>query len=70
MDGAGHAGGRAAQDVLVSRRVAVLGGVRIPFARANGAYMEASNQDMLTAAMKALVLKFNLENARLGEVAA
>ena len=52
------------------RRVAVLGGVRIPFARANGAYMEASNQDMLTAAMKALVLKFNLENARLGEVAA
>ncbi|HEX6530500.1 MAG TPA: beta-ketoacyl synthase N-terminal-like domain-containing protein, partial [Burkholderiales bacterium] len=52
------------------RRVAVLGGVRIPFARANGAYMEASNQDMLTAAMKALVLKFNLENIRLGEVAA
>ena len=52
------------------RRVAVLGGVRIPFARANGAYMEASNQDMLTAAMKALVLKFNLEKMRLGEVAA
>jgi acetyl-CoA C-acetyltransferase len=52
------------------RRVAVLGGVRIPFARANGAYMEASNQDMLTAAMRALVLKFDLEKMRLGEVAA
>ena len=52
------------------RRVAVLGGVHIPFARANGAYMEASNQDMLTAAMRALVLKFDLEKMRLGEVAA
>ena len=54
----------------ILRPVAVLGGSRIPFARANGAYMEASNQDMLTAAMRALVLKFNLENMRLGEVAA
>jgi acetyl-CoA C-acetyltransferase len=52
------------------RRVAILGGVRIPFARANGAYMEAGNQDMLTAAMKALVAKFNLEKQKLGEVAA
>jgi acetyl-CoA C-acetyltransferase len=55
-------------DIL--RRVAVLGGARIPFARANGAYMEASNQDMLTAAMKALVERFALRNQKLGEVAA
>ena len=54
----------------MSRRVAVLGGVRIPFARANGAYMEASNQDMLTAAMTALVERFNLKNQKIGEVAA
>jgi acetyl-CoA C-acetyltransferase len=52
------------------RRVAVLGGARIPFARANGAYMEAGNQDMLTAAMKALVEKYDLKNQKLGEVAA
>jgi acetyl-CoA C-acetyltransferase len=36
----------------ILRRVAVLGGTRIPFARANGAYNEASNQDMLTAALR------------------
>ena len=54
----------------ISRPVAILGGARIPFARANGAYNEASNQDMLTAAMKALVEKFDLKGQRLGEVAA
>jgi acetyl-CoA C-acetyltransferase len=52
------------------RRVAVLGGIRIPFARANGAYMEAGNQDMLTAAMTALVERFELRKQKLGEIAA
>jgi acetyl-CoA C-acetyltransferase len=52
------------------RRVAILGGARIPFARANGAYAEASNQDMLTAALKNLVTRFNLQNHKIGEVAA
>jgi len=52
------------------RRVAVLGGIRIPFARANGAYNEASNQDMLTAAMTALVQRFELKDKKIGEVAA
>jgi len=52
------------------RRVAVLGGTRIPFARANGAYNEASNQDMLTAAMSALVGRFQLKDKKIGEVAA
>jgi acetyl-CoA C-acetyltransferase len=51
-------------------RVAILGGIRIPFARANGAYNEASNQDMLTAAMRALVEKHGLKNSKIGEVAA
>src|SRR3954468_2495027 len=54
----------------ISRPVAVLGGVRVPFARANGAYNEMSNQDMLTAALKALVERFSLKNERVGEVAA
>src|SRR2546430_17565285 len=50
-------------------RVAILGGARIPFARVNGAYNEASNQDMLTAALKALVDRFSLKNEKIGEVA-
>ncbi len=52
------------------RRVAVLGGSRIPFARQNGPYAEASNQDMLTAVINAVVDKFGLEGETLGEVAA
>ncbi len=52
------------------RRVAVLGGIRIPFARQNGPYARASNQDMLTAALDALVSKFSLEGEAIGEVAA
>jgi acetyl-CoA C-acetyltransferase len=51
-------------------RVAILGGARIPFARANGAYSEASNQDMLTAALRALVERFSLRGEKIGEVAA
>ena len=52
------------------RPVAVVGSARIPFARANGAYVDASNQDMLTAALTALVDKFALRGGTLGEVAA
>jgi acetyl-CoA C-acetyltransferase len=52
------------------RRVAVIGGNRIPFARSNRAYARASNQDMLTAALEGLVARFGLEGARLGEVVA
>src|SRR5215475_4747865 len=53
-----------------ARRVAVLGGIRIPFARQNGAYAKASNQDMLIAMVDVLVSKFGLEGERLGEVVA
>ena len=52
------------------RRVAVIGGNRIPFARSNSAYAKASNQDMLTATLDGLVTRFGLEGERLGEVAA
>jgi acetyl-CoA C-acetyltransferase len=52
------------------RRVAVLGGNRIPFARSNSAYADASNQDMLTAALDGLAIRFGLEGERLGEVVA
>jgi len=50
------------------RRVAVLGGNRIPFARSDGAYAEASNQDMFTAALSGLVDRFGLQGERLGAV--
>src|ERR1700733_9199058 len=53
-----------------TRRVAVLGGTRIPFARQNGPYARASNQDMLTATLEALIGKFSIEDETLGEVAA
>lgn len=52
------------------RRVAIIGGNRIPFARANGPYAKASNQDMLTAALEGLIERFSLHGVRLGEVAA
>jgi acetyl-CoA C-acetyltransferase len=50
--------------------VAILGGNRIPFARSNGPYAEASNQDMLTAALDGLVARFGLGGERVGEVVA
>ncbi len=52
------------------RRVAIVGGARIPFARSMGAYAECSNQQMLTAALQALVDKYALAGARLGDVGA
>jgi acetyl-CoA C-acetyltransferase len=52
------------------RRVAIVGGARIPFARAMGAYAECSNQDMLTAALQGVVDKFRLAGERLGDVGA
>jgi acetyl-CoA C-acetyltransferase len=53
-----------------TRRVAVIGGSRIPFARQDGPYREASNQDMLTATLDNLVGKYGLDGELLGEVAA
>ena len=53
-----------------NRRVAVIGGNRIPFARSNGAYAHASDQDMLTATLDGLVERFDLQGERLGEVVA
>ncbi|MFC8503241.1 acetyl-CoA C-acetyltransferase [Pedococcus sp. NPDC057267] len=52
------------------RRAAVIGGNRIPFARANGPYARASNQDMLTAALEGLVARHGLAGEQVGEVAA
>jgi acetyl-CoA C-acetyltransferase len=50
------------------RRVAIVGGSRIPFARSHGAYARESNQDLLTATLRALVERFGLRGQRLGDV--
>ena len=51
-------------------KIAILGGNRIPFARSNGPYAEATNQDMLTTALDGLVARFGLQGERAGEVVA
>ncbi|WP_199176231.1 acetyl-CoA C-acetyltransferase [Zhongshania marina] len=52
------------------KRVAIIGGNRIPFARSNTAYFGVSNQAMLTAAIEGLVQRYNLQDVRLGDVVA
>ncbi|GAA2118930.1 acetyl-CoA C-acetyltransferase [Kocuria atrinae] len=51
------------------RRAVVVAGNRIPFARAGGAYANASNQDMLTTAIDGLVARAGISGERLGAVA-
>src|SRR5690606_22086178 len=50
------------------RRVAVLGGVRIPFCRSNTLYADLSNLDMMTATLNGLVEKFRLQGAHIDQV--
>ena len=52
------------------RAAVIVGGNRIPFARANGPYAQASNQDMLIAALDGLVARFGMAGETVGEVAA
>jgi acetyl-CoA C-acetyltransferase len=52
------------------KRVAIVGGVRIPFARAHGAYASVGNQEMLTAAFRGVVDRYKLQGERLGDVSA
>src|ERR1039457_6106322 len=53
-----------------TQRVAILGGVRTPFARSHTAYVGTDNQELLTAALRALVERFHLQGQRLGDVIA
>ena len=52
------------------RRVAILGGNRVPFARSNTAYSKISNQELLTSALRGLVDRYELQGMRMGEVVA
>lgn len=50
------------------RKVAILGGNRIPFARSNKEYAKASNQDMLTSTLNGLVARYGLQDQEMGLV--
>jgi acetyl-CoA C-acetyltransferase len=52
------------------RRVAIVGGVRIPFVRGNGAYSQVGNQEMLTAVLRGVVERYGLQGQRVDDVAA
>jgi acetyl-CoA C-acetyltransferase len=52
------------------RRVAIIGGNRLPFARSNTAYIKISNQELLTSSLRGLVDRFGLQGQRMGEVVA
>ncbi len=54
---------------METKRVAIVGYNRIPFARINTAYTEKSNQDLLTAALNGMIERCNLQGKLLGEVA-
>ena len=51
-----------------SQRVAIIGGQRIPFCRAHTDYAKASNLEMMTAALRALVERHELTGQKLGDV--
>ncbi|MDH3418559.1 MAG: acetyl-CoA C-acetyltransferase [Gammaproteobacteria bacterium] len=53
-----------------ARRVAIVGGLRTPFCRAHSAYAECSNQDMLSAVLAALVVKYDLHGVKIDDVSA
>ncbi|MEC9376039.1 MAG: acetyl-CoA C-acyltransferase, partial [Pseudomonadota bacterium] len=50
------------------RRVAIIGGIRIPFARSYTSYANMSNQDMMTATLRGLVNKYHLNGKKIGDV--
>lgn len=52
------------------RRIAIIGGSRIPFCRSNTMYSEKSNMDMLSATVEGLVQRFALQDQQLDEVVA
>jgi acetyl-CoA C-acetyltransferase len=66
---ASSAAGRAATGAA-TRKAAIVGGNRIPFARSNSKYAQASNQDMLTTTLDGLVARFGLQGQQVGEVVA
>ena len=52
------------------RKIAVIGGSRIPFCRSNSMYSEKTNMDMLSASIQGVVDRFGLDGKQLDEVIA
>lgn len=52
------------------RRIAVVGGSRIPFCRSNTIYADQTNLDMLSAAIQGVIDRFGLDGKQLDEVVA
>lgn len=50
------------------RKIAIIGGVRIPFCRSNSAYSDESNLDMMAAALQGLVERYHLQGEKIDEV--
>ena len=53
----------------MSRKVVIAGGARIPFCRAGSSYADRTNQELMTASLKALVHRFSLQGKTIGDVA-
>ncbi|RFS19683.1 acetyl-CoA C-acetyltransferase [Chitinophaga silvatica] len=51
------------------KKVAILGGKRIPFVKSFKEYNHLSNQELITPCLNALIETFNLKGKRIGEVA-
>jgi acetyl-CoA C-acetyltransferase len=51
-----------------SKRVAIVGGTRIPFCRSHSVYADCSNQEMMTATLNGLVQKYDLKGQTIGDV--
>lgn len=54
---------------METKKVAIVGYNRIPFARINTAYADKENQDLLVSALNGLINRYNLKGKLLGEVA-
>lgn len=54
---------------METKKVAIVGYNRIPFARMNTAYADKGNQDLLLSALDGLINRYNLKGKLLGEVA-
>jgi acetyl-CoA C-acetyltransferase len=54
---------------METKKVAIVGYNRIPFARINTAYADQGNQDLLVSALNGLINRYSLKGKLLGEVA-
>ncbi len=54
----------------MTHNAVVIGGNRTPFAKAGGPFAQASNHDLLTAALEGLIARYGLAGQSMGEVAA